>query len=175
MQDEIERALGPLVGRTLRATERAIDVLRVELVAPPANGADGPPDVITLRVACAWRVTDGERVLVGSGDLFTPADPDEEPETFDWEPAGASWLDVRLGELAEKRAAGAPPALARVEVDPFGGARLALTDGLVLELFPNSTPTGHVSTEFWRLTGAGVDDLVVGTFGLEREAPIDEG
>ena len=169
MHDEIERALGTLVARTLRTAERVMDVLRLELVAPPANGADEPADAVTLRVACAWRVTDGERVLVGSGDLFTPADPDEEPETFDWEPAGASWLDVRLAELAEKRAAGAPPAVTRVEADPFGGARLVLSDGLVLELFPNSTPTGHVSTEFWRLTSAADDDLVVGTFGAERE------
>ena len=166
MQSEIEQALHPLVGLHLRRATRLVDLLRVEFGA-----AGGDAAAATLDVACAWRLTDGERVLVGAGDLFTPADPDEEPESFDWEPEGASWLDVRLGELAEKRAA-APDAaaVAAVSVDPFGGARLALADGLTLELFPHSTPTGHVSTEFWRLTSAGADDFVVGTFGVEREA-----
>lgn len=166
MQREIERALHPLVGLHLRLATRRVDMLRLEFGAAAGDAA-----ATALQVACAWRLADGERVLVGSGDLFTPADADEEPETFDWEPAGASWLDVRLGELAEKRAGEADaPAVTAVSVDPFGGARLTLADGLTLELFPNSTPTGHVSTEFWRLTSAGADDFVVGTFGVEREA-----
>ena len=171
MHHEIEQALQALIAAPLRGASRVVDTLRLEFADPGLDAASG----LALHVACAWRLTDGERVLVGSGDLFTPADPDEEPETFDWEPAGASWLDVRLGELAEKRNAAAhPPTVSQLSVDLFGGARLTLTDGLVLELFPNSTPTGHVSTEFWRLTRAGADDFVVGTFGVERE-PASEG
>lgn len=169
MQDEIERALAPLVGRTLRGAERLMDVLLLRFRGVESNGDGDAADDVALHVACPWRVTGGTRVLVGAGDLFTPADPDEEPATFDWEPEGASWLDVRLGELAEKRG-GATATVTEVQADGLGGFRLALADGLLLELFPNSTPTGHVSTEFWRLTSPGADDFVVGTFGVEREA-----
>jgi hypothetical protein len=169
MQQEIERALRALVARPLRAAERVVDVLRLEFGGVPSNGTGDPGDAVALQVACAWRLTDGERVLVGSGDLFTPADPDEEPETFDWEPVGASWLDVRLAELGEKWSV-APLLVERAAADAFGGVRLELAGGLALELFPNSTPTGHVSTEFWRLERAGeAEALVVGTFGVERE------
>ena len=163
MNAEIDRALAGLVGAVLLAASRDGDRLVLRL-----SGADS--HACALHVAAPWRLTDGERVLVGSGDLLTPADPDGEPETFDWEPQGASWLDVRLGELAERRPPDGP-ALATAAVDAFGGARLTFADDRALEIFPNSTPTGHVSTEFWRITRAGDDDLVVGTFGVEREPP----
>ena len=167
MQDEIGQVVGGVLpGRPLIAARRALDVLLLEF------GAGGGARVeLSLQVAAPWRLTDGERVLVGSGDLFTPADPDEEPESFDWEPEGASWLDVRLGELAEKRG-DSGQAVTAAHADPFGGLRVDLAGGHCLEIFPNSTPTGHVSTEFWRLAWAGGDvpDLVVGTFGLERES-----
>jgi hypothetical protein len=167
MRQEIEAALVPLVGCELRAAERALDSLVVRFARPGQNG-DGAAAEVVLQVACPWRLADGEHVLVGAGDLFTPADPDGEPESFDWEPPGASWLDVRLAEVAERRGAAAPRVTA-VAPDPYGGVRVELADGVVLELFPNSTPTGHVSTEFWRLATTGADDFVVGTFGVERE------
>ncbi len=169
MQEEIERALAPLAGRTLRNAERLVDVLLLRFRGVGSNGDSDAAEDVALHVACPWRVTDGERVLVGSGDLFTPADTDEEPATFDWEPEGASWPDVRLGELAERRG-DASATVTEVQADALGGFRLALADGLLLELFPNSTPTGHVSTEFWRLASPGADDFVVGTFGVAREA-----
>ena len=160
MTSDCERALGELVGRRLLAADRVVDVLILRF--------GGAADERALHVACPWRLSDGERVLVGSGDLLTPSDPDGEPESFDWEPPGASWLDVRLEELAARRADAAVSVTAAV-ADPLGGARIGLSDGLVLELFPSSTPTGHVSTEFWRLSAPGAADLVFGTFGVERE------
>ena len=162
MRDEIERALAPLVGLPLSAADREADLLRLRF------GAAGE---LALHVACPWRLRDAERVLVGSGDLLTPADPEEEPATFDWEAPGASWLDVRLAELQAADAA-RPPAVEAVEADVLGGVRLFITGGRLLELFPNATPTGHVSTEFWRLVRAdgGEPDFAVGTFGAARGA-----
>jgi hypothetical protein len=51
------------------------------------------------------------------------------------------------------------------------GFSLELTGGMRLDAFPNSTPTGHVATEFWRLSrpGVPVPHFVVGTFGVERD------
>lgn len=160
---EIEQAVAPLVGLPLRSATRLVDLLELRFGADDDGG-------YTLHIACPWRLADGERILVGSGDLFTPADPDEEPETFDWEQPGASWLDVRLGELWE-RFDGSPPAVRGIGVDPFGGLALALGSGMTLELFPASTPTGHIATEFWRLSqpGQGTPHVVFGTFGLERQ------
>jgi len=173
VRDEIERALAALIGLPMWGADRDADLLRLQFgVRRTVDGGGDAREVgdCALRVACPWRLAAPDRILVGSGDLLTPADPDAEPETFDWDVPGASWLDVRLGELADAHAA-APPVVEAVVGDAFGGLRLSLTGGLTFEAFPNSTPTGHVATEFWRLLRPGAPEphFVVGTFGIERE------
>jgi hypothetical protein len=57
--------------------------------------------------------------------------------------------------------------------DSFGGVRLVCTGGIELEVFPNSSPSPHVETEFWRLLRPGQTDehVVVGTMGIELVQP----
>ena len=174
MRDEIERAAAPLIGLPMWGAGRAADLLWLQFGARRSATGAGPDErdvgEIALHVACPWRLCDAERILVGSGDLLTPADAEEDPETFDWDEPGASWLDVRLGELQAADVA-RPPVVESVAADALGGLRLGLGGGRVLELFPNATPTGHVTTEFWRLLrpGSGDPHFVVGTFGVSRE------
>jgi len=177
VRDEIERALGPLAGLPLWGVGRAADLLWLHFGArrrvEGVEGVEGVEDEVgdvTLHVSCPWRLRDAERVLVGSGDLMTPADAAEDPETFEWDAPGASWLDVRIGELWPAGDT-APPTVASVAADALGGLRLTLAGGRVLELFPNATPSGHVTTEFWRLLRPGGDEphFVVGTFGISHD------
>src|SRR5215212_7371991 len=105
---------------------RAADLLwlqfgdRRRVPAGDDGGEEREVGELALHVACPWRLRDDERVLVGSGDLLTPADPDEDPETFDWDQPGASWLDIRLGEIQAADAA-APPVVESVAADALGG------------------------------------------------------
>lgn len=174
MKVEIEAALRPLTGLPLRSIRRAADLLWLHFGTPhTATAPDGSEREVgeyALQVACPWRLATADRVLVGSGDLLTPADPEAELESFDWDEPGASWLDVRLEELRE-RYADSPLPVESVEADELGGARIRLGDEVGLELFPTSTPTGHVATEFWRLLQPAKDvpHFVVGTFGIEEE------
>lgn len=165
MRAEIERELARLVGYAVQRVTRVADLVRFHLADRSSGGG-----LLALHVACPWRLTDGERLLVGSGDLLTPADAEADLETFDWDEPGSNWLDVRLAELWEGFG-DAPPVVAAVSADRFGGVRLTLDAGRLLEIFPNSTPTGHVSTEFWRLVpdeGAATS-FAIGTFGIERQ------
>jgi len=174
MKAEVAAALVPLLGQAIWAAGRAGDLVWLQIGARKsvASQGDGQREVGTyaLHLACPWRLVDQERVLVGSGDLLTPADPEAEIETFDWDVPGANWLDVRLGELWQGFGS-APPRIEGVEPDPYGGFALHATGGVRLEVFPSSTPTGHVATEFWRLVqpGPGTPHFVVGTFGIERD------
>jgi hypothetical protein len=169
-----------LAGLPMWGASRSADLVTLQFgerrTVPGRDGGERTVGTCALHIACPWRLAAPDRVLVGSGDLLTPADPDADLDTFDWDEPGASWLDVRLGELAEAHAAD-PPVVEAATADEYGGLQLSLTGGLALELFPNSTPTGHVSTEFWRLLRPGTTDphFVVGTFGVEREqADADE-
>jgi hypothetical protein len=163
--DAIDAALAPLAGLPLLELSRDGAVLVLRL-GGAGEGRSGGDPAWTLRVSCAWRLTSADGILTGAGDLFTPADPDAELDDFDWDAPGASWLDVRLAAFHE--ALGAERVtLERAAGDRFGGLHLALSDGLALEVFPESSDAEHVDSEFWRLEPGGI---VVGSRGLEREA-----
>jgi hypothetical protein len=172
---DLDAALDALAGLAFRDLGRAGDVLWLSFgETRTLAGDDGREHAVgshAIHVACPWRWAAPDRVVVGSGDLLTPADPEAELDDFDWDEPGASWLDVRIDEL-RARLAETPVAVRRVTRDAWLGLRVELDDNSVLEAFPNSTPTGHVSTEFWRLSQPGRDvaHWVAGTFGLDREA-----
>jgi len=177
LRNEVEEALGALVGLPLWGADRESNMLALyfgERRSSPTR-ADPAREVggFTLRVFCAWRLARGGAILAGSGDLFTPADPDEDLETFDYDAPGATWWDVRVAAyLGAAAGNGTPaPAVTGVSGDPLGGARLTLGDGAALEIFPNSAPADRFETEFWRLVqpGSTEPEVVVGTFGVEQQ------
>ena len=174
MKAEIGAALLPLLHLPIWAAGRAADLVWLQIgerkVVPARDDGQREVGTYALHLACPWRLVDRERLLVGSGDLLTPVDPEAELETFEWDAAGANWLDHRLAELWAGFGA-RPPTVQGIEPDSYGGFALHLTDGMRLEAFPNSTPTGHVATEFWRLLqpSMAIPHFVVGTFGIERD------
>lgn len=170
LKDIVERILAPLVGLRVREVAREADVLVVHFGDRPKAG-DSVLPLYTLRIACAWRIAGPIAILVGSGDLLTPADPDAELETFDWDVTGASWWDARMAEVTRLLDEGLT--ITTFLADSYGGVRLVGTGGIEMEIFPNSSASPHVETEFWRLMRAGsVDDYVlVGTSGVELVQP----
>jgi hypothetical protein len=122
-----------------------------------------------LHVSCPWRLVGPEGIYVAAGDLFTPADPSADVEGFDWQTPGATWLDARLRTFIESTSA-AQRAVSAVSADDIGSLRLLLGDDFVLDLFPDSSHTEHIESEFWRLLQpmAGAPHFVVGSFGLDR-------
>lgn len=153
-----ERALAPLVGLPLRGSAREENALYLDF---------GP---YSLQVLCAWRLTSGGEVVAGSGDLFTPADPDADPETFDWLEAGSTWWDVRMRAFHTERDA-APPVVRSLRVDGCLGLALDFEDGARLDVFPHSARAPQVVTEFWRLTSEapGAPAAVADTEGFATE------
>jgi len=176
LADAIDAAVAPLATLPLLdlAREGGVLVLRLGVAGNGRTGRPVGPEgdgAWTLRVSCAWRLTSGDGILTGAGDLFTPADPDAELEDFDWEAPGASWLDVRLAAF-HQALGGERVTVERAAGDRFGGLHLALSDGIALEVFPESSDAEHVDSEFWRLgrgDAAGPGDIVVGSRGLEHE------
>ena len=64
-------------------------------------------------------------------------------------------------------------AISTFMADSYGGVRLVCTGGLELEIFPNSSASPHIETEFWRLVRGGQSDdyVMVGTAGIELVQP----
>ncbi len=119
-----------------------------------------------LHVQCTWRIVGPQGIVVGRRDLYYRAgdDPFENLEAFDWDREPNRRCE-RLAALLQARDA----SLLVVEgcaADDLGGFRLTLSEGFVLEVFPDDSMDG----EHWRLfkpateephfvvTGAGLDD-----------------
>lgn len=175
MKTEIESELAALRGRRLLGAVRSGGMLQLQFGEPHdghagGNGAAAAP-LYLLHVSCTWRIASTDGILTGSGDYFTPADPDADPEGFDWEEPGANWSDVRLDALMSAIAA-EPPAVTSIAADDVGGMQLALSSNLTLVVFPDSSHAEHVESEFWRVVrhGDGSPQFVVSSSGIERQA-----
>ncbi len=172
MKDLAEVAFAPLVGLPMFGMHRASSILTVQFGEPRAIGGvhgDRTVGAFALHVSCAWRLSDAQTIRVASADLFTPADPDADLETFDWDVPGANWWDVRVAEFLADHPT--PPVVTTFVCDDLAGVRLVLTDGVELEVFPNSSAAPHVDTEYWRVLRPGEPDahIVAGTFGIVME------
>ncbi len=133
----------------------------------PVRTRRGEPALIgefALHVQCAWRLAGPGGIITGRQDLYyPPGDSGLSPEDFDWD-ENESRRDGRLRGFFQEHAS-EPPVLMKVQGDFLGGARLLLSGGLTLELFPaNSLPGEH-----WRLFRSGTDGphFVVTGRGLE--------
>jgi hypothetical protein len=162
--------IAPLVGLRIWGLGRDADVLVVQF--GERRDVDGAAvGAYTLRIACAWRIAGPTTLLVASGDLFTPTDENADLETFDWDVCGASWWDARMDVVG--KSLDQPVTITTFLADSYGGLRLVATGGIELEIFPNSSASPHVETEFWRLVRAGEseDYVSVSTTGIELVQP----
>jgi hypothetical protein len=124
-----------------------------------------------LHVSCAWRLIGPEGIHAASGDLFTPADPAADPDSFAWDQPGANWCDVQLKAFIDATAA-APVAVRSVAADELGSLRLFLDKDFILDVFPDSSHADHVETEFWRVLqpATAAPHFVVGSAGIDHVA-----
>jgi len=120
-----------------------------------------------LHVQCPWRLTKGTRLVAGSGDLYTPADPDADRETWDRDVVGATWWDDRMREFF--RGTSLSIRVQDVMADFFGGFRLLCSDTVTFEVFPSASAAPHDVSEYWRLLqpAASTEHFVVRATGLE--------
>ena len=174
MKNEIEAVLSPLVGLHLWGPARAANMLSIQLGSPRAAPTTRAPDrqvgEFAIHIFCPWRLTRGSEVVVGSGDLLTPADPDADPEDFDWDQVGSTWWDVGMREVFDD--ARVTLHVESVRGDDVGGFALHCTERFVFEVFPNSARAAHVETEFWRVLQPATAEphFVVDTTGWHRDS-----
>ena len=148
---------------TAEATQKHLDSLKGLPLSASYRGADmrifhfgemrevdgGAVGEYALHVQCPWRIEVAGRIVTGRHDLFRPA---HESEDFDWD----SWdwdrsdtlQDSRVEEFLEQ----ACPVVESVSTDAYGGARLRMTDGSALVLFPAGS-----TAEDWRFFRPRVD------------------
>lgn len=52
-----------------------------------------------VHIQCAWRIRHGDRVIVGSRDLYNPPHESDDPDKFDWDVQGTNRRDRGIAKL----------------------------------------------------------------------------
>jgi hypothetical protein len=129
---------------------------------------------LRLHVQCRWRMVDGSRILFTGDDLLRPANEEIPIDEFDWDKDDSVLDVVRRKWIEDHRAAQLK--VVHVAGDQYGGCKIELVDGLVLELFPCDSDRGEYS-EHWRLLDDRRDGshFVVTGYGVEgdQDSPDD--
>ena len=149
MREEIQKAISVLVGQPLWALGRAVDLAWFEFgqhrtVTGWKNETKEVGDY-ALHVQCAWRITLGDKVLVGRGDIFRPPEESDEPipADFDWEKANR--FDKIVKEFFENESR--QSTVLSVAAGDAGSFTITLQDGYTIQAFPQDSESG----EHWRL------------------------
>jgi hypothetical protein len=150
MRLEIKKATAVLVGTALWTCRRTADLTSFHFGKKEQTrtfrGELAQVGEYALHVQCAWRIARGEKVVVGSADLYYPPDLTVEriPKNFDWDKA-PNRLDKLLRLLFEGDKQ--QFIVQGVEVGTAGSLHITMDDNLSLDVLPNNS----LSDEHWRL------------------------
>ena len=152
MREIIETEMDKIIGLKLRYAGRASNLFWLgigELISITRRGKAEEVAEYALHIQCAWRITNGHKILVASQDFYEPHSEWEGDEAdFDWDVQGNNRFDERIAafinDIEEKFI------ITAIEPDQLGGFKLQLGETYILEVFPNSSDDDEYS-EFWRL------------------------
>ena len=166
MKEQIQKALDSLIGMPLWSSGRAADLEWFHFGqrrTVTARGRTKEVGEYALHVQCAWRIRHGDRVILGSRDLYNPPHENDDPDNFDRDVQGANRRDRGIAELFQNETR--QFTVRDVEVDEAGTFTVNFDDNYALDVFPGDS----LSAEHWRLFKPSAEEphFVVTGEGLE--------
>jgi hypothetical protein len=157
MKAQIERAASVLAGRSLWTFRRTADLAVFQFgekrQVKTFHGETVEVGEYALHVQCAWRLSQGDRVITGNGDLYDPVviQSEKSDPNFDWkkQPTRVDKLMQSMFEHGTRQLV-----VQSVEVGVAANLRIQLERGFFLEIFPNYSAVD----EYWRLLKPGKDE-----------------
>jgi hypothetical protein len=150
LKEQIERHLQQLTELRLSKTTRAANMECLKfghLLETNNAGQQIEIGEFALHLQCPWRFTNNTKILVGSFDLYEPADENAEyDEDFDWDKSNVNLRDVKLQQLIETQNL----SVISIIADNFGGFDLTFNNNIKLSVFPADSKISEYS-ELWRL------------------------
>lgn len=149
MKITIENKLNKLIGLPLKHAGRAANLVWfgfgefVEITTMIGLKREVPE--YALHVECSFRITQCNKIVVASGDIYTPSSQWEgEDEDFDWDVQGINRFDERIkifNNINQSKLI-----VENIQGDIIGGAKIFLTNPYLLEMFPDDSNL----SEKWR-------------------------
>ena len=173
IQATINNKLQVLIGAEMCNAGRAVGLLWFLFTQKrdiPSQEANEFIQELKLHVQCAWRITQGNKILVASSDRFYPkGDPYKDIEEFDWTLPFINRCDERVALLFSNEKHKNWKVLS-ARADHVGGFALRFNRGRRLQVFPDDS----LGEEYWRFFGdsSNQEHFVVtgnGIFGYSCE------
>jgi hypothetical protein len=145
INSDIQRSISALVGLPLWAVGRAADLAWFEFGdRRTVLGKEQLVGDYALHIQCPWRMTLGDKIITGRGDIFCTPEESEEPNPtdFDWQTGNRFDRIVAVLFDHESRQF----TVQGVQAGDAGSLVLELEDGYKLEVFPHDSEGG----EHWR-------------------------
>ena len=99
-----------------------------------------------LHLQCPWRLTNENKIIVGSSDLYQKADETAEyDENYDYLEFNANLRDVKLDKLIKNKSI----KIISAKADKFGGLKICFDNNITLTTFPDLASKSD--NENWRL------------------------
>lgn len=172
MREAIRSQIGKLIGLNLQYAGRASNLFWLgfgELISVTRRGKTEELAEYALDIQCSWRIIKDNKILVGSRDFYSPRTGwNEENDDFDWDVQGNNRFDERIESFIENTKEHV--AVERVEPDEVGGLKIFLSQGYLLEVFPDTSEDDEYS-EFWRFFNRRENSphFIVTGNGIENE------
>lgn len=147
---ELRMLIGQPIGDCSRVSNMIVFEFGPRRQTRNRNGEFVEVSDFSLHIQARWRFVDARCILFGRDDIHYPADESTSLEDFDWD-QGESALDVARRKWFEEHRP-SPPEVREVQGDAYGGFRITLDGGYVLECFPCDSRRGEYC-EHWRLLG----------------------
>lgn len=146
MKKTVRQALMPLVGLPLRNISRSGNMLCVHFgntyAIPDRGGTTQAVPEWTIQIQCAWRVSQGTRIVIAYRDFYYSDIPLSNLAVM-----SKSRFNVVLDSLCAEFEA-MPPVVGAVEADDTGGFSVQMSHDYKLEVFPSESPE---SGKHWRV------------------------
>jgi hypothetical protein len=172
MREATKSKLDKLVGLNLRYAGRASNLFWLgfgEKILVTRRGKKEEVAEYALHIQCSWRIAKGYKIIVGSQDFYSPRTGlENENEHFEWNIQGNNRFDERIESFIKD--INEHTIVERVDSDEVGGLKIFLSQGYLLEVFPNTSEDDEYS-EFWRLFNRkeGSPHFVVTGNGVKNE------
>ncbi|TPF18364.1 hypothetical protein [Priestia megaterium] len=152
MREATKSKVKKLMGLNLRCAGRASNLFWLgfgEKILVTRRGKTEEVAEYALHIQCSWRIAKGNKIVVASRDFYSPRTGlEDENEDFEWDVQGNNQFDERIESFIE--GINEHTIVERVDSDEVGGLKIFLSQGYLVEVFPDTSEDDEYS-EFWRL------------------------
>lgn len=170
MREEIKSQVEKLVGLKLQLAGRASNLFWIgfgDIAQIIRRGKTEETSEYALNIQCSWRITWCNKIVVASRDFYSPnSEWEDNNEDFDWDIQGNNRFDERIKTFLEVKGS---IIVEQIESDSVGGLKVILSEGYMLEVFPDSSEENEHS-EHWRFFNRKDNSphFVVTGMGIEK-------